>query len=429
MEFFYHVLDKTACDPTDFPPPKVSINRLRIAAQGTDPSKDSWLTHTSFGIAFSQLKNTNPESFRQKKPRDTSPHFSIKIDFEGENVQGDGGPYRQFFTDVSKELQSNLLPLFTKCPNSVSGVGDNLDKFVLTPSATSIVHYRMLKFLGQLMGMAIRTGVLLSLDLTPFFWKPLTGEQPTLSDLKGIDRSFFNFLRELNSQPDQFLDLAEKFVIQLSDKSTRLLKENGNNIDLTAENKDEWIQLAQQTRLNESRDTLFCLREGLFEVIPSVLIDFCTSEDLQWRISGRPNIDIKLLKRHTEYSCVSSTAPHILYFWEVLESFNQQERRAFVQFAWAQERLPANDQEFIRTSTRMLLKPYTGTTEPDKAFPKADTCFFNLTLPEYSSPQTLRERLLMAIHTDSDSMNADVPEMDQNLRGSNRGFSDFLGNL
>jgi hypothetical protein len=33
----------------------------------------------------------------------------------------------------------------------------------------------------------------------------------------------------------------------------------------------------------------------------------------------------------------------------------------------------------------MLIKPYTGTANPDHVFIKADTCFFNLTVPDYSS--------------------------------------------
>lgn len=142
------------------------------------------------------------------------------------------------------------------------------------------------------------------------------------------------------------------------------------------------------------------------------------------------NITLKL-QRHTEYSGVSPTSPHIIYFWQVLQSFDQEQRRAFVRFAWAQERLPTDDLAFTRRNTRMLIKPYTGTANPDKAFPKADTCFFNLMLPEYTTPNTLRTQLLTAIYTDADSMNADNPqdeEAAQNLRSppSGFGFADYF---
>lgn len=63
------------------------------------------------------------------------------------------------------------------------------------------------------------------------------------------------------------------------------------------------------------------------------------------------------------------------------------------------ERLPADDQEFIRTATKMYVKPYVGTTvNPDKVFPKVDTCFFHLSLPEYSSPEILKERYFFLLN-------------------------------
>jgi other hect domain ubiquitin protein ligase E3 len=64
----------------------------------------------------------------------------------------------------------------------------------------------------------------------------------------------------------------------------------------------------------------------------------------------------------------------------------------------------------------MLIKPFMGLSNPDQAFPKADTCFFNLMLPQYSNAEILRERLLFAIHTDADSMDADTRPQDEDER-------------
>jgi len=280
----------------------------------------------------------------------------------------------------------------------------------------------MYKFLGQLMGMAIRTGVVLTVELAPYFWKQLVGDKLTIADLNDIDHptyGFFQFLKHECTQPDlegPERTIYEKFTITLSDKSVVTLKKDGENIDVTYENREEFINLAIKARLEESRLQANAIRKGIFDVVPPNLFNLLTWQDLQWRVCGKTTIDIQLLRRHTEYSSVQKNDPHIIYFWDVLESFTQEERRAFLRFSWAQERLPANDQEFIRTRTRFLIKPFTGITNHDQAFPKADTCFFNLMLPEYSSPEILRERLLYAIFTDSDSMNADVNE-DQRSRG------------
>lgn len=54
-----------------------------------------------------------------------------------------------------------------------------------------------------------------------------------------------------------------------------------------------------------------------------------------------------------------------------------------------------------------MIKPAMRTQHGDGALPKADTCFFNLELPDYSSKEVMKQRILLAIHTDCDSMNAE----------------------
>uniref|UniRef100_A0A6B2L0G6 HECT domain-containing protein n=1 Tax=Arcella intermedia TaxID=1963864 RepID=A0A6B2L0G6_9EUKA len=423
MRFFYDILDKTA---VVCPQPTVSYNRLELADRNEKRDKHpphlnappkNILLETAFGMAYSQLRTTDPRLFRQKKPLGTEPHFSILIDFKGEHVQGEGGPYRQFFTDVSRELQQGGLPFIIPCPNAQTKLGKNRDKFIASPNAKSDEELRMYRFLGQLMGMSVRTGVLMILDLPSFVWKPLLGRSLNSEDLHSIDQSFYGTLQFLKHCSKEDLEgkdrkFFEKFEISLSDKSTHLLIKNGNNMDVTYQNKDQYIKFAEAARLNESKLQLEAMRKGLCDIIPEPLLNLLTWQDLEWRVTGRPKIDIKLLKRHTEYSGVSENAHHIVFFWHVLHSFTQEERRAFIRFAWGQERLPATDLEFTRTGTRMLIKPYTGKGDPDAAFPKADTCFFNFMLPAYTSAEILKDRLLFAIRTDADSMNADQPQDD-----------------
>lgn len=55
-------------------------------------------------------------------------------------------------------------------------------------------------------------------------------------------------------------------------------------------------------------------------------------------------MDVDLLRRHTCYSGVSVSAPHIQYFWDVVAGFSQEQLRKLVKFAYAQERLPATDE-------------------------------------------------------------------------------------
>jgi hypothetical protein len=304
MEFFDTILDKTSVQSQQ---PKVAINRLKMAdrSEKRDPKQqittDWLLSNTSFGVAFSQLRHTNPEGFRQKKPTGTEPHFSLLVDFPGENVEGEAGPYRQFFTDISKELQqSGLLPLFVPCPNAQAKHGANRDKFVCTPSANNRLSMKMFRFVGQLMGMAIRTGVMLTLDLPSFVWKPLVGVPNSLPDLKEIDHSFYygvmEFLHGCTKDEFDASFFDEKFQVTLSDMTHRALVPGGDKIPLTFDNKAEYLKLAEKVRLEEARHQVNAIRQGLADVVPLPLLNLCTPEDLEVSVCGRPTIDVKLLK-------------------------------------------------------------------------------------------------------------------------------------
>ena len=69
-----------------------------------EAKKDKKALDFMFLQAYEQIKDLNFALFRPKKPISSEPHLAFKIKFENEKVQGDGGPYRQFFEDVSMEL-------------------------------------------------------------------------------------------------------------------------------------------------------------------------------------------------------------------------------------------------------------------------------------------------------------------------------------
>jgi len=55
-----------------------------------------------------------------------------------------------------------------------------------------------------------------------------------------------------------------------------------------------------------------------------------------------------------------------------------------------------------------MIKPMVANSRnQDQALPKADTCFFNIDLPDYSSKAIMREKILLAVNLDSVSINAD----------------------
>ena len=61
------------------------------------------------------------------------------------------------------ELQNGSVPLLIQTPNGRGEAGANRDCFLLDPTLTSVLHMNMFRFLGVLMGIAVRTGSPLSL--------------------------------------------------------------------------------------------------------------------------------------------------------------------------------------------------------------------------------------------------------------------------
>lgn len=72
-------------------------------------------------------------------------------------------------------------------------------------------------------------------------------------------------------------------------------------------------------------------------------------QELQEWVYGKKTIDFGLLKRHTIYApgFAEAQAQAIAWFWEVLNEMNQEDRRKFVRFCYAQSTLPS-DEEFDR---------------------------------------------------------------------------------
>jgi hypothetical protein len=154
-------------------------------------------------------------------------------------------------------------------------------------------------------------------------------------------------------------------------------------------------------------------------------------------VCGREIINLTLLRRHTVFGDkVNANAKHVEYFWNVLHTFTQEELKRFVQFTYAQRRLPSTDEEWRTSRTAQLrIKLYRFPEQPkpdprrerrrlssrsgqqqaikkpmskkqfqqkmDEQLPTAQTCFFDLYLPSYSSEEIMRARLLTAISLES----------------------------
>ena len=84
--------------------------------------------------------------------------------------------------------------LLIQAPNARSKTGFNTDRYVFNPACTSTRDLKHLKFLGILLGVAMRTKKPLDLHLAQPMWKLLAGMNLTADDLEEVDLMFMRTL-------------------------------------------------------------------------------------------------------------------------------------------------------------------------------------------------------------------------------------------
>ena len=84
-------------------------------------------------------------------------------------------------------------------------------------------------------------------------------------------------------------------------------------------------------------------------------------------------------------------------FWDVLSSLVERDAEAFMRFVWGRSSLPSLD-PFPVPFRLALFSQVAPDRSPDDYLPVSHTCFFALDMPEYSTREVLREKLLYAIY-------------------------------
>lgn len=131
--------------------------------------------------------------------------------------------------------------------------------FVLNPDATSDIYLKMLEFLGALIGMSFRSGILLDMNLSKFVWKQIAGEEVNKADLHAMDGRCVNLIDEIvEESKNSDEEFNKKFgSLMMSTKFSGgqevELIEGGKNIPLTKSQAQVYHDRVVQIRLDESK--------------------------------------------------------------------------------------------------------------------------------------------------------------------------------
>jgi len=369
-----HFVVQTAATSKSLPEHlKLTLNR-RLALNSPK------LRDSLFGQVFSLIGPKSPTMFLSGKRL-------WSVSFVGEGADDVGGPYREALSEICSELMSTS-DLFIPTQNARTGQGSSQD-FVVNPFPSGFVDPRMYIFIGRLMAACVRGGEALPLHLPSFFWKRLVGEQCTLSDVERVDLSAVQVVQLVDHSDETLLE--SRFECATSVGSIAPLFEESENTDVSRENCHclRRLVVAFKTR-SEGSPAWDLLVNSFHQILPPTTLIGIKWREMEQLVCGLADFDVDELFQNCRFEGLEMSDRRITFLQSVLKGFSRHERGLFARFVSGRERLPSG------LRLKIIASVSDGTTD-DEHLPTASTCFFWLSLPNYSAQHVLRSKLLFAI--------------------------------
>ncbi|PAA56109.1 hypothetical protein BOX15_Mlig022036g1 [Macrostomum lignano] len=269
-------------------------------------------------------------------------------------------------------------------------------------------------FHGRLLGKLLFERLLIDLPLAPFFLRRViiyaSGARDaqqraaaSLDELEELDAELYKNVLALSSASAEDLEAMELDFSLTEDRLGRSetveLKPDGSSVRVTPDNVTEYQLLLADYRLRrQTAAQTQAFAQGLVSVIPcSDWLAFFSHNELQLLISGSDSpIDVLDLRRHTQYQNCSAESDTVAAFWRLmLDDFDELQRRAVLRFVTSLTRAPLYGWQELQPAFTLALVP-----ETDR-LPTASTCINLLKLPDYGDMDTLKQKLMLAVESNS----------------------------
>jgi E3 ubiquitin-protein ligase HUWE1 len=312
------------------------------------------------------------------------------VSFQDEPAIDVGGVRRDWFTSVVRELMNPNYGLFTHSANQRS----------MMPSPNSHLvphHLDYFTFAGRIIARAIVDGQCLDAHLTRGVLKYLLDHCLVPADLEDIDEQLH---RSLQWMMDNDITGSDFHFIAdfeyLGKYGTAPLKEDGETIEVTNENKEDYVELMVSYRLRkEIEKQLEHFRDGFYSVIPANELKIFKPNELDLLICGVPEIDVNDLEQNCQFlGLYNAGHPVIQRFFNVVKQFSSEELAKLLLFMTGSSQVPVGGFKAFRESGRGILIASGGGRD---RFPVAHTCMNQLDLPNYETEEEMRSKLLFAI--------------------------------
>eukprot|EP01052_Picozoa_sp_SAG31_P024215 SAG31_NODE_2044_length_6580_cov_2.757445_7_plen_769_part_00 len=335
----------------------------------------------------------------------------LAVQFSHENGVGDG-VRREWFGIVSSELTDPARGLF----RSKDG-GRTLHPNPDSQLAAGADHLAYFCLLGRITGLAIYHKEPLPASWSIAFIKAVFGFPVALEDVESVDPELYEkrvvYVRDGTYASRDGIVLADLGLVFVDDSNAEAysaanaeveLKPGGADLEVTEENKEEYLQLFAKHRLLDAiQPQIEAFLTGLAVFLSAELLaqlrQCCTVGELQLLICGMPTVDTDDWQAHTQYtSGYTEDSPVVRWFWTVVEEMSPEERGKLLHFCTGSARPPATGFAHLQGYQGNLrcFELQRGDRE-SSTLPTASTCFNMLTLPEYGSKAQLQSKLKLAL--------------------------------
>ena len=261
------------------------------------------------------------------------------------------------------------------------------------------------ELVGTLMGLAIYNNMFVDMPVAPACYKLLLDQEPDLRDLAMWQPETAKSLQYILDYDESKNDckklediVGRSFTVdfeQFGELQEIELIPNGKNILVSQENKLEFVRLFIEYEFKKQcAQQVASFKRGFERMVDKEVIKtILNPDDLEQLICGQRTLNFQELKEYCIYANGFNPESQLIkWFWEiVLEEWTDEQRRKLLSFSTGNDRAPVNG---LKAMKFFIVK---DEVDDDMKLPSSHTCFNQLVIPNYSSKEVLRNKLMMAI--------------------------------
>ena len=355
------------------------------------------------------------DSFNEFRKNDINLKQVININFidEVNNIEYEGGTYREWYSCLFKEFFKEKNDLFICNPNNTVYNGTFIINQLCDES-----KFNYYEFFGKLLIKAIMDNVHMKEHLNITLIKYILNIEVNLEDMKFFDLSLYKSLKKINEEKiENNENLKElNFTYNLKNQNGIINKidliPGGDKVYLNDDNKKILIEkIIYYETYFKYKEQIEKIKKGFYNIIDDIIGKFYTAQEFDFEIVGMKIIDLNDWKLNTIYKGnFNSENNTIKMFWDVLSNLNQNELMIFFEFCTGLCNVPVDGfgslkgigNKIMKFTIEPLMSEFNLFDKPNQfKLIQAKACFNRILLPEYQNKKDMEKAIKIIIENDT----------------------------